>query len=87
MFGKSIKPNNQIQNNPVKISAAVALVTIGLFGVVTETPRIPSAQYRSEDHTTEEINRIRQGGVTIYRYEVTDPTTGSAISVSRIKNQ
>ncbi|MFY7806995.1 MAG: hypothetical protein ACOVQ7_26580 [Limnoraphis robusta] len=86
MFGKSIKLNNQNLNNPVKISAAVALVTIGLFGVISETPRTPSARYHSEDHT-EEINRIRQGGVTIYRYEVTDPTTGSAISVSKIQNQ
>ncbi|KKD36461.1 MAG: hypothetical protein WAN66_14570 [Limnoraphis robusta] len=86
MFGKSIKLNNQNLNNPVKISAAVALVTIGLLGVISETPRTPSARYHSEDHT-EEINRIRQGGVTIYRYEVTDPTTGSAISVSKIQNQ
>lgn len=56
MFGKSIKLNNQNLNNPVKISAAVALVTIGLFGVISETPRTPSARYHSEDHT-EEIGR------------------------------
>ncbi|MEB3283045.1 MAG: hypothetical protein VKK42_29405 [Lyngbya sp.] len=86
MFGKSIKPNTTNLNNPFKISAAVALVTIGMFGVITETPRTPSARYHNEDHT-EEINRIRQGGVTIYRYEVTDPTTGSAISVSKIQQQ
>lgn len=86
MFGKSIKPNTTTFNNPFKISAAVALVTIGMFGVITETPRTPSARYHNEDHT-EEINRIRQGGVTIYRYEVTDPTTGSAISVSKIESR
>jgi hypothetical protein len=86
MFGKSIKPNPQSLNNSLKISAAAALVTIGLFGVITETPITPSAGYQNEDHT-EEINRIRQGGVTIYRYEVTDPTTGSAISVSKIQDQ
>ncbi|ERT10000.1 hypothetical protein M595_0046 [Lyngbya aestuarii BL J] len=86
MFGRSIKPNNQSLNNPFKVSAALALVTIGMIGVISETPRTPSARYHSEDHT-EEINRIRQGGVTIYRYEVTDPTTGSEISVSKIQNQ
>ncbi|MEL7039139.1 MAG: hypothetical protein AAFO04_26545 [Cyanobacteria bacterium J06592_8] len=85
MFGKSINSNPQSLNNSFKLSAAAALITIGVFGVINEAPRTPSARYHNTDHT-EEINRIRQGGVTIYRYDVTDPTTGSSISVSKIQD-
>ncbi|MEL7037233.1 MAG: hypothetical protein AAFO04_16645 [Cyanobacteria bacterium J06592_8] len=82
MFGKSIKSNAQNRNHSLKISSAVVLVAIGLLGVVAETDQTPVTH-----DFKEEINAMQLKEVTIHRYEVTDPTTGSAISVSQIQHQ
>ncbi|MDY7019769.1 MAG: hypothetical protein SWJ54_00205 [Cyanobacteriota bacterium] len=54
----------------------------GLLGVVAETHQAPvNRDFRAE------ISTMPLKEVTIHRYKVTDPTTGSAISVSQIQYQ
>ena len=86
MLSPSIRPNRKTLNNPFKISATLALVTIGMIGITAETPEtfLKSSQNREQ---ISKLNLIKPGKVIISRYEVTDPTTGEAISVSKIQNQ
>lgn len=83
MFNSISRP--QILNTFVKASTTLTLITVGLVGMVAEPVKYSSDVYPEEQQ--EELNKVRQGKVTIFRYEVTDTNTGSVISVSKIKPQ
>ena len=76
MVGKSIGPHRKNLNHPGKILAAIGLVTIGITGVIAENGKNPER--------IGELNLLKPAKVIIERYEMTDPTTGEAISISQI---
>lgn len=82
MLSKSIRPHPQNLNTSFKLSAAIALITMSLMGITAETPQTSL----KSDHN-QELNLTKPEKVTISRYEMTDPTTGLAISVSQIQYQ
>jgi hypothetical protein len=82
MLCKSIISTPKSLNTFFKLTAAIALITVSMMGITTETP-----QTSLKRNQNEEINLTKPGKVTISRYEMTDPTTGFGISVSQINYQ
>ncbi len=83
MLGKSIKPHSNSLNTPCKLSAAIAAsIAVSIMGVTVESP-----QTSLMSNPKEELSLIKPRKVIIDRYEITDPTTGSAIYISQIKSR
>ena len=83
MFNSVSRP--QILNTLVKASTTLTVITVGLVGMITEPVKSSSDVYPEAQQ--EELNKVRQGQVTIFRYKMMDTDTGSVISVSKIKPQ
>ncbi len=82
MLCKSIISTPKSLNTFFKLTAAIALITVSMMGITTETP-----QTSLKRNQNEEINLTKPGKVTISRYQMTDSTTGFGISVSKINYQ
>ncbi len=83
MFNTLSRP--QILNTLLKASTTLTLITVGFVGMVAEPVKYSSDIYSEEQQ--EELNKVKQGQVTIFRYKMMDSDTGSVISVSKIKPQ
>ena len=86
MASRSNKPHRKTFNHPGKISATIAFVTVSIMGIIGETPQT-SLRNAENPQQTGELSLIQAGKVIISRYEMTDPTTGEKIFVSKIKNR
>ncbi|ERT04570.1 hypothetical protein M595_5477 [Lyngbya aestuarii BL J] len=64
------------------MSAAIALITVSIIGITAETPQTSLKRDQNQ-----ELYLTKPGKVKISRYEMTDPTTGFGISVSKINYQ